>query len=552
MIRGNLVNLFSEEINPAEIEIKNGLIKCVREVKGSFKNFILPGFIDAHIHVESSMLTPSRFAEAVVPHGTTAVVADPHEIANVMGMTGIKYMMEDSESVPLRFFFTAPSCVPATFFETSGSVLGPEEIDELLQMEGVVALGEMMNFPGVIGDDPTVLEKIKIAKNHRKPVDGHAPLLRGHDLCKYVGAGISTDHECSQLEEAMEKKRLGMKIMIREGSSAKNLEELWSVGGDFLVSDDKHPEDLLKGHLNDTLKKAVQLGTDPLEAIRMVTFNPASHYNLNNGSISPGKAADLVIVDDLENFNVLKVLINGELVARDGKPLFQVQPAPVQNSFNLTEKKADEFDINCNLKINVKSRSETLKISRQAEKVLVRVIKVIEGQLLTEETEAVLGVSDGIINPDIGQDILKIAVVERYGHNHVSNAFVHGFGLKKGAIASSIAHDSHNIIVVGTSSQDMAEAVNNLTRNRGGLVAVCDGNIHSLKLPVAGLMSMKGASEVSSKLNQLHDLVKDMGCKLASPFMTMSFMALLVIPKLKISDQGLFDVESFQFVDVIK
>ena len=366
-------------------------------------------------------------------------------------------------------------------------------------MDDVVALAEMMNFPGVIGDDPDVLEKIKIAEVLGKPVDGHAPLLSGEDLCKYVGAGISTDHECSQMEEALEKKQMGMKIMIREGSSAKNLEELHNVGGDFLVSDDKHPEDLIKGHLNHTLQKAVQLGIDPIEAIRMVTLNPASHYNLHIGSISPGKAADLVIVDDLENFNVSKVLINGQLVARDGKAIFQFQPSLVQNTFKLSDKKSTEFEINTTFEKNSELNSESIENAK------VRVIKVIEGQLLTEESEATLDVSHGVINPDIANDILKIAVVERYGHNHVSNAFVTGFKLKNGAIASSIAHDSHNIIVVGTNSQDMARAVNNLKKNKGGLVAVYDENYYSLELPVAGLMSIKSAKEVSSQLNKLHE-----------------------------------------------
>ncbi|MCC7560428.1 MAG: adenine deaminase [Methanobacterium sp.] len=537
MLKGNLLNLFTEEIYPAEVEIKGGLIKCIREVDEEFKNYILPGFIDAHIHIESSMLTPSRFAEAVVPHGTTAVVADPHEIANVLGISGIKYMMNDASTVPLRFFFTAPSCVPATPFETSGAVLGPREIDELLQLDDVVALGEMMNFPGVVGEDPTVLEKIKIAHQYSKPVDGHAPLLSGDDLCKYIGTGISTDHECSVMEEAMEKKRLGMKIMIREGSSAKNLEELWKVGGDFLVSDDRHPEDILQGHLNQTLKKAVQLGVDPVEAIRMVTLNPSTHYNLDNGLLSPGKRADLILVDDLENFNVKKVMINGELVAREGKALFNVKPLPIENTFHLKTLKPFNFEIN------------PMRTTGNAK---VRVIKVMEGQLLTEESEANLEIVDGALKADPEQDVLKIGVVERYGNNHVANGFVNGFSLDKGAIASSVAHDSHNIIVVGTSSEYMALAVNTLKNNRGGLVAVCDDDIHSLKLPVAGLMSTMSADEVSLQMNLLHEVVKDMGCKLVSPFMTMSFMALLVIPQLKISDQGLFDVGSFQFVDVIK
>ncbi|MBP1946389.1 adenine deaminase [Methanobacterium petrolearium] len=535
MIKGNLVNVFTEEIYPAEIEVKNGIITCLREIKGEYSGYILPGFIDSHIHIESSMLTPSRFAEAVVPHGTTAVVADPHEIANVMGVEGIKYMMKDAATTPLQVFFTASSCVPATPFETSGAILGPDEIDTLMDDDQVVALGEMMNFPGVIGNDPVVLEKIKIAQKHRKPVDGHAPLLSGKDLCDYIGAGISTDHECTQLEEAHEKKGLGMKIMIREGSSAHNLEELISVGGEFLVSDDRDPEDLLNGHIDQILKKAVHLGMDPVDALRMVTLNPAEHYNLSCGGLKPGSPADMVLVDDLENFKVDKVWIKGKLVSQNGAPLFQVDPLLLKSTFRVKPKKASDFEVNS---------------PHEEEK--VRVIDVIEGQLLTSETEAVLRVVDGHLQADTEKDILKIAVVERYGHDNVSNAFIRGFLLKNGAIASSVAHDSHNIIVVGTNCQDMAEAVNILSKNNGGIVVVSDGDCYSLKLPIAGLMSTESAEDVSSQLSQLHKIVKDIGCELASPFMTMSFMALLVIPKLKISDQGLFDVENFQFVDVIK
>ncbi|WP_286244028.1 adenine deaminase [Methanobacterium ferruginis] len=535
MIKGNLVNVFTEEIYPVEIEVKNGIITCLREIDGDYSGYILPGFIDSHIHIESSMLTPSRFAEAVVPHGTTAVVADPHEIANVMGVEGINYMMQDAATTPLQVFFTAPSCVPATPFETSGAILGPEEIDALMEDELVVALGEMMNFPGVIGKDPEVLEKIKIAHHHRKPVDGHAPLLSGRKLCDYIRAGISTDHECTQLTEAQEKKRLGMKIMIREGSSAHNLEELVSVGGEFLVSDDRHPEDLLDGHLDETLRKAVHLGMDPMDALKMVTLNPANHYHLNCGALKPGFSADMILVDDLEDFKVDKVWIKGKLVARNGKPLFQVNPLPLKSTFRVKSKKASDFEVHS---------------SREEEK--VRVIEVIEGQLLTDESEAVLGVVDSHLQADPERDILKIAVVERYGHDNVSNAFIHGFGLKKGAIASSVAHDSHNIVVIGTTGSDMAEAANMLSKNNGGIVAVSDGACYSLKLPIAGLMSTMSAGDVSSQLNQLHGVVRDMGCELTSPFMTMSFMALLVIPKLKISDKGLFDVEGFQFVDVVK
>lgn len=535
MIRGNLVNPFTEEIYPAEIKIRNNVIECVKQIEGSFNQYILPGFIDAHIHIESSMLTPSRFAEAVVPHGTTSVVSDPHEIANVLGIEGIKYMIKDVSTVPLNVFFTAPSCVPATPFETSGAVIGAKEIDELLKNDVIVALGEMMNFPGVLTGNPEVMAKIAAAKMHKKPVDGHAPLLTGNELCKYIEAGISTDHECTVKEEVIEKRKLGMKVMLRQGSSAKNLADLIGAGGDFIVSDDKHPEDLLKGHVNLMLKEAVELGEDPIEALKMVTINPADHYNLNTGLIAPGKAADIVTVDNLNDFNVKEVYISGKLVANNGKALFNSKPLELESTFKIDNKKSKDFEI---------------LSSKKEEK--VRVIDVIEGQLLTEESEAVLPVVDGKIGKDIENDILKIAVLERYGHNRMTNAFVRGFGLKKGAIASSVAHDSHNIIAVGTNAQDMANAVNKLVENNGGLVTVSNGQYHSLKLPIGGLMSTETAEEVTLKLEDLHSALRDMGCKLASPFMTMSFLALLVIPKLKIGDMGLFDVEKFDFVNVVK
>jgi adenine deaminase len=535
MIRGNILDLSTGEIYPGEVEIRNGLIKCVRKVTGNFKNYLLPGFIDAHIHIESSMLTPSRFSEAVVPHGTTAVVADPHEIANVMGLNGIKYMVKDSNRVPIRFYYTAPSCVTATVFKTSGATLGVHEIDRLLEDDNVVALGEMMNFPGVIEDDPNVLEKLKAAKNHKKPSDGHAPLLSGKDLCKYISTGISTDHECTSREEALEKRSMGMKIMIRDGSSARNMDDLWEIGGDFLVSDDKHPEDLLRGHLDHSLKKAVELGIDPLEAVKMVTINPAEHYGLESRGLTPGRVADMVVVDNLEDFNVKKVFISGKIVAEDGKALFNIKPQKMKSTFHLNKKNSSDFDI----------------IS-EMEKVKVRVIQVLEGQLLTLETERVLKVEDMKIQPDLDNDVLKISVVERYGYKRISNAFVKGFKFKEGALASSVAHDSHNIIVIGTDGDKMAEAVNMVRSMEGGLVCVSDKSTKSLELPIAGLMSTENVQNVSHKLGELHHMVENMGCEIQSPFMTLSFLALLVIPQLRISDQGLFDVESFQFVDVVK
>ena len=535
LVKGNLLNVSTEETYGAEINIQNGIITCVKPVNHEFKGLILPGFIDAHIHIESSMLTPARFAEAAVPHGTTAVVADPHEIANVLGLEGINYMVKDASTVPLKVFLTAPSCVPATIFETSGAIISTEEIKNLLKEDNVVALGEMMNFPGVIRDDPEVMGKLDAAIRIGKPIDGHAPLLSGSDLCKYIISGISTDHECSKADEAIEKRRLGMKLMLREGSSAKNLKDLALIGGDFIVSDDKHPEDLLNGHVDEMLKKAIEYGIEPIKAIKMVTMNPANHYNLNTGNIVPGKAADLILIDSIDDLNVEEVIINGKLAAKNGKPLFDVRPCNIPNTFKLNFKKPSDFDV------SVEGSVKT-----------VRVIEVFDDQLITNETSSVLDVIDGNLNTNLSSDILKIAVVERYGHERVSNAFVKGFGFKDGAIASSVSHDSHNIIAVGANSNDMAKAVNTILRSKGGLVAVSKDKVYALELPIAGLMSTKSSTDVSNDLKILHHAVENMGSKLRSPFMLLSFMGLLVIPKLKISDMGLFDVEKFNFVDLIK
>ena len=534
-IIGNLLNISTEEIYGAEIGFDNGLITCIKPVEGDFNSLILPGFIDSHIHIESSMLCPSRFAEAVVPHGTCSVVADPHEIANVMGLEGIRYMLKDAASVPLKMFLTAPSCVPATSFETSGAKISKDEIKELLKIPEIVALGEMMNFPGVINEDVEVIEKIEAAKKYNKPIDGHAPLLSGKDLCKYIMAGISTDHECTSKAEAEEKKRLGMKIMLREGSSAKNLEELADAGGEFLVSDDKHPEDLINGHVDEMLRKAVEYGIDGIDAIKMVTLNPAEHYKLETGNIMPGKAADFVIVDDLDNLKVKKVLINGKLVAKNGKALFKVNPIKLPNTFQLKPKKPADFNIAAN-----------------GSHAKVRAIEVDEDQLITKEKSVDLKIIDGFLEADLTQDVIKIAVVERYGHERINNGFLKGFGMKYGAIASSVAHDSHNIIAVGTNNHDMSKAVNIVLKNKGGLSVVFKNNVKYLELPIAGLMSTNPLEKVANNLRELHKTVDDLGVKIPSPFMTMSFLALLVIPSLKISDKGLFDVNKFKFVDLIE
>lgn len=535
MIRGNILNIFTGEIYPAEIQIESGFISCVKKIKGNYKGILIPGLIDAHIHIESSMLTPASFAQAVVPHGTIGVVADPHEIANVLGIKGIEYMISDAKKVPLSFFFTAPSCVPATAFETSGAKISAKDIEYLMKKKEIVALGEMMNFPGVIRQDPEVMQKIYTSHSFGKPIDGHAPLLSGMDLCRYIKAGISTDHECSNQEEALEKIQLGMKIMIREGSSAQNMEELIKVSGEFLVSDDIHPQDLAKGHLDLLVQKAIKLGMDPLDAIEMVTINPANHYSLPMGAISPGKKADFIIVDNLDQFNVQKVYIGGKLVAKNGNPLFNTISSDMESSFDLKRKDPQDFNIPC-----------TGSYAK------VRVIGVIEGQIITYETEADLEIKKGIIEPDIDQDILKISVLERYGGNKFYHSFVKGFGIQEGALASSVAHDSHNIVVVGTNADAMAKCVELLRNNGGGLAAVSNSYQESLPLPLAGLMTTEPVSEVIEILKKIHQQVKKMGCQLESPFMSMSFLSLLVIPQLKLSDRGLFDVNKFEFVPTIK
>ncbi|MBU7021288.1 MAG: adenine deaminase [Theionarchaea archaeon] len=532
-IKGTLVNVFTGDIYPVQMEFSSK-ITAVREINEELPVYILPGFIDSHIHIESSMLCPSRFAEAVVPRGTTCTISDPHEIANVMGVKGIAYMMEDTSV--LKVYYTAPSCVPATPHETAGSVLTAQDIRELFATYGLIALGEVMNFPGVIRGDKEVLEKLEIAAQYEKPIDGHAPGLSGESLQRYVYYGISTDHECTTHEEAEEKQKMGMKIMIREGTASKNLKDLLGLRFEscFLVSDDLHPEDLVKGHIDSLLEKAVSYGIDPVDAVKMVTINPACHYNLNAGALSPGRDADIVIVDNLKTFSVRKVFINGELVAQDGNPLFSVDPAPLQTTLRVQKKTPEDFVIPY----------------AGGDSVTVRVIRIIEDQLYTAAENYVVPCSQGEIFPDVTQDILKLVVVERYGHNRIGRGFVKGFGLKRGALATSVAHDSHNIIAAGVSDTALAQAVNAVIECGGG-IAACDTACRKLELPIAGLMSQEPLNTVARAHTTVRDYAGDLGCVLENPFMQLSFLALLVIPELKLSDKGLFDVNTFSFVDVI-
>ncbi len=563
-----ILDVLTDSVYPARITIEDGIFKEIvpihvtEETKIDVEGLMLPGFIDSHIHIESTMMTPAQFAKIAVRHGTTSVVCDPHEIANVRGIRGIEFMIDNASTVPFNFYFAAPSCVPATAFETSGAVLDSDDIEYLLQKDEIVALAEMMNFPGVIGQDPEVLRKLELARKYKKPIDGHAPLVSGKDLDKYIEQGIVTDHECSSFQEAMEKKQKGMKIMVRDGSSAKDMEALFDFSEriehyknqdsfgiipnevlsrrlhspifDFIVSDDKHPNDLIRGHLNESVKKAADLGIDIIKAIEMVTINPAAHFGLDAGSIVTGARADFIIIDNLNDLNILKTYISGECVFDGEDVLFDIGDVEVENSITADEKFAEDFDVYF-----------------EGDECRVNVIECTDGDLLTKKATASLITKDGIVQPDIFQDILKIAVVERYGSNTVANGFIKGFGLKKGAIASSIAHDSHNIVVVGYSSEMMAEAVNTVIKNKGGIAVVSEDFKDSLSLPIAGLMSNEDAYDVAKKLDVLHRMASALGCKLDSPFMTMAFMSLLVIPSIKLSDKGLFDGDSFEFMDVI-
>lgn len=535
-ISGNIVDVVNDEIYQGTIFIENNKISDIKRGKTDCKNYILPGLIDAHVHVESSMLIPSEFARLAVTHGTVASVSDPHEIANVLGINGVKYMIKNGKKVPFKFFFGAPSCVPATPFETSGAILGPDEIEKLLKLDDIKYLAEMMNFPGVLFKDEIVIKKINIAKKYNKVVDGHAPGLKGEDAAKYAAAGISTDHECFTIEEALDKIKAGMLIEIREGSAAKNFEALVDLIKDYpdkimFCSDDKHPNDLVKGHINSLIKRSINKGFDPLTVIKICTYNPVKHYNLEVGLLQKNDFADFIIVDDLKNFNVLKTYINGEKVAENNISLINSVNESTPNLFNASEISEDD--------IQIKAESDTAKV-----------IKAFDGQLITEEIDIKPKVVNNYIQCDTDNDILKIVVMNRYSKAKPSVALINNFSLKKGAIASTVAHDSHNIIAVGTSDKDIVKAINILVKNKGGISLVNDNEEISLPLPVAGIMSNKDAYYIAEKYEDIDRKAKELGTKLSAPYMTLSFMALLVIPELKLSDKGLFDGKKFEFTSV--
>jgi adenine deaminase len=535
-IQGQIIDIANKRIYSGEILVENGKIISLIEKEHTNKNYILPGFIDAHIHIESSMLVPSEFSKLAVLHGTVATISDPHEIANVLGKDGVYYMIENSKKVPLKFHFGAPSCVPATAFETAGAIIDSDDIKELMANPDIFYLSEMMNYPGVLFDDPEVLKKIEWAKHYNKPVDGHAPGLRGEPIKKYIAAGITTDHECFTFDEAQEKLSLGMKVLIREGSAAKNFEALIDLLPEhyenmMFCSDDKHPDDLIVSHINALCARAVAKGIDVFKILQVACVNPVHHYKMNVGLLQNNDLADFIVVEDLIDFNVIQTYINGELVAENGKSFIENVSFETPNNFNTSKKSILDFTI-------------------EGKSTKIRVIEALEGQLITNEIHHEVLFSKGNILIDVSNDVLKMAVVNRYQNTKPAIAFIKNFGLKRGAIASSVAHDCHNIVVVGTSDEDICKAVNLIIENTGGICAVDGDKMKSLALPVAGIMSDKDGWETGKCYQEIDAMAKELGSQLKAPFMTLSFMALLVIPDLKLSDKGLFSGKSFSFVDL--
>jgi len=535
-IQGQIADLPNRRIYSGEITVANGKITSIIEKEHAEKTYILPGFVDAHIHIESSMLVPSEFARLAVVHGTVATISDPHEIANVLGSEGVFYLIENGKKVPLKFHFGAPSCVPATSFETAGATIDSDGIKDLLASPDIYYLAEMMNYPGVIYDDAEVLKKIEWAKHFDKPIDGHAPGLRGGDLEKYVSAGITTDHECFTFDEASEKLSLGMKVIIREGSAAKNFDALIDLLPEnyenmMFCSDDKHPDDLILGHINQLCQRAVAKGIDVFKVLQSACVNPVKHYGMDVGLLRENDAADFIVVEDLTDFKVLQTYINGELVAENGKSFIESVAFETPNNFNISQKTIADFAI----------KGAASKI---------RVIEALEGQLITNEIHCEPRIFDQNIVSDVENDVLKMAVVNRYQNEPPAIAFIKNFGLKKGAIASSVAHDCHNIVVVGTSDEEICKAVNLIIEHRGGVCAVGGNHSKVLGLPVAGIISDKDGWETGRLYQEIDAMAKQLGSKLKAPFMTLSFMALLVIPDLKLSDKGLFSGKSFAFVDL--
>lgn len=544
-VTGNFVDIPGRRTYPAEVIIKDGKIMSVKDIHEKVVQplpYILPGFIDSHVHIESSMLIPSEFARLAVVHGTVATVSDPHEIANVCGMKGVEFMISNGKKVPFKFNFGAPSCVPATVFETAGASLDSADVKKLLERNEIKYLSEMMNFPGVLFKDEEVMKKIAAAHALNKPVDGHAPGLRDEQAKQYIDAGISTDHECFTKEEALDKLLHGMKIIIREGSAAKNFEALADLLNDhpdmiMFCSDDKHPDSLVEGHINQLCARAVAKGIDVFNVLRAACVNPVSHYRLDVGLLNEGDPADLILVEDLKSFKVTHTYIDGQLVAQQGKSFIEpVKEKPI-NHFDCREITAADLIVHAK--------------DYPAENGNIPVIEALDGQLITNKLMLPAKEVEGSLISDAGNDILKMVVVNRYKNAPIAKCFIRNFGLKKGALASSVAHDSHNIVAVGVDDESLAQAINLVIKEQGGVSAVGAG-VKVLGLPVAGLMSADDGYRVAEAYTEIDRMTKQaLGSTLVAPFMTLSFMALLVIPHLKLSDLGLFDGDKFEFIQKI-
>lgn len=541
-ISGNLVDVWKKSIYPAEIKVANGVITSITQIGEagtSVGAYILPGFVDSHVHIESSMLIPSEFARLAVVHGTVGTVSDPHEIANVCGMEGVSFMINNGKQVPFKFNFGAPSCVPATIFETAGAALNSAEVEQLLASDDILYLSEMMNFPGVLHKDPEVMKKIAAAHKAGKPVDGHAPGLRGELAQQYIEAGISTDHECFTAEEAVDKLVHGMKILIREGSAAKNFEALIELLEDhprmiMFCSDDKHPDSLVEGHLNQLCARAIAKGHNIFDVIRASCVNPVLHYNLPIGLLREGDPADFIVAEDLEKFKIRQTYIDGQLVAENGKSFITSVTAEPINQFDCAPVTTEALQVKA-----TEYPSHNGKIP---------VIEALDGQLITNRLELAGREENGAWVSNTSNDVLKMVVINRYRAAPVAKCFIRNFGFKEGAIASSVAHDSHNIVAVGADDASLARAINLVIAERGGVSCVSSKAEKVLGLPVAGLMSAEDGYLVAEKYTAIDKMAKELGSTLGAPFMTLSFMALLVIPHLKLSDKGLFDGDRFAFV----